>query len=96
MENNSEARISGLERLLSDVIKEIASAKSAIANGFAKIDANFDGIHKKIDALSGDTTVNFKNVDLTLQSIQEEIINISKVTNYEDQIANLKLLKANK
>jgi len=88
-----EDRVVNLENLLQIVITNINATRQFIATGFNKIDDNFTSIHQKIDQLSGDTDNNLEKVHLTLSSIQEEISKINTVTNYDELVANMKLVK---
>lgn len=91
-----EERVQALENLIVVVLDNIGETRKAISEGFKKTDENFTKIHEKIDALSGDTSANFENVDLHLLSIQEEISKINQVTGYEEAITNLRIIRGNR
>lgn len=88
--------ISQLSSLLNEFITDLREVRTSISKGFEKCDTNFSEIHTKIDLLSGETHIEFKEVSMNLLSIKEEIEKISEFTSYEGQINNLKLVSGGK
>lgn len=88
-----------LEQNFNTLTTEVKDLKTLIANGFKKVDTNFDSIKKeidllhakvellskKVDSLDSSTNNGFGEVGLKLENLTEEITKISIVTSYDEQ-----------
>lgn len=98
------SEINLLEQNFNALSNDVKDLKTLIANGFKKVDANFDSVKKEIDILhakvellskkldSLDSTTNngFGEVGLKLENLTDEITKISIVTSYDEQFKNMK------
>lgn len=89
-----ENRLASLEEKINSLLNHTQEVNASIANGFEKVEKNFEKVNEKIDALRGNSTSTIENVEIKLDDLKTEISKINEVTSYEEMFKNSGSLKA--